>query len=210
AGDHLAGDGDHALETERLGRLEQRAGAVDHALDDSVVIAEIEEQHVTVVAFTMEPSGEPNREAGMLAPELAALVRAKTMHRFRPRRRSARPGSSLPATDPTGTPRKSRSPRPPDHRAGAPGSFASASRRPCGRARAGDRPPPRPRRAGQRSRTGTRSYRAPSGPDRSCLRGSTRPARSQSRSRRRERPDRAIGPPSGRSGRRPRWTRPPP
>src|SRR5262245_36832060 len=126
AGDHLAGDRDHALEAKRLGRLEQRAGAVDHALDHAVVIAQIEEQDVTVVALPMEPSGEPNREAGMLTPELAALVGAKTMHRLRPRRRYAGPASLLPGADPGGTPRKSRTLHPPDRRAAGPDSFASA------------------------------------------------------------------------------------
>ncbi len=41
----LARHGDHALEAQRLGDLEQRARAIEHALRDPVMVSEIEEQH---------------------------------------------------------------------------------------------------------------------------------------------------------------------
>src|SRR5213594_4463685 len=81
----LARHGDHALEAQRLGDLEQRARAVEHALRDPVVVPEIEEQQAAVVALAVNPAREPNRGAGVLTPQLAAGVRPEVSHWVGPR-----------------------------------------------------------------------------------------------------------------------------
>jgi hypothetical protein len=56
----------------RLGRLEHRARDVDHHLGHAVVVAQVDEQQVPVVALALHPA----RQAGLLAdlrgPQLAA------------------------------------------------------------------------------------------------------------------------------------------
>src|SRR4029453_8741276 len=83
ARDDLAADGDHALEAQRLGGLEQRARAVEHALRDPVVVAQIDEEEIAVIALAMQPAREPNRLPGMLASKLAARMSPEARHRGR-------------------------------------------------------------------------------------------------------------------------------
>ena len=85
----LPGHRDHALEAQRFGGLEQWARAVEHALRDSVVVPDVEKQQVAVIALPVEPAGQSNRATHVLAPQLAARVGAKAMHRRRPRWRLA-------------------------------------------------------------------------------------------------------------------------
>jgi len=89
--DDLAAHGDHALEPQGLGGLEQWARAVEHALRDPVVIAKIQEQEIAVVALAMEPAREPDGLPGVLASELAAGVGPQARHRRRPCPRRAAP-----------------------------------------------------------------------------------------------------------------------
>src|SRR4030095_5586655 len=85
ARDDLAADGDHALEAQRLGGLEQRARAVEHALRDPVVVAQIDEEQIAVIALAMQPAGEPNRLPGVRASKLAARMSPEARHRRRSR-----------------------------------------------------------------------------------------------------------------------------
>src|SRR5438876_5058675 len=75
AGHHRPGHRDDALEAEPLGSLEVRARAVEHALSQAVVVAEVDEQEAAVVAFAMDPTRQPRRGARVLGPELAARMR---------------------------------------------------------------------------------------------------------------------------------------
>src|SRR5215470_15986415 len=79
----LARDGDFALEPQRLGDPEERARAVEHALGDAIVVPEIEEQQVAVIALAVEPAREPGRDPGVLTAELATRVRSEASHRRR-------------------------------------------------------------------------------------------------------------------------------
>ena len=58
ARDDLAGDGHDAFEPQRLDRLEQRRSSVDHALGDAVMVAQVDEQQIAVVALAVDPAGE--------------------------------------------------------------------------------------------------------------------------------------------------------
>ena len=56
AGDDLAGDGDDAFEPQRVDRGEERRRHVDDALRDAVMIAQIDEQQLAVVALAVDPA----------------------------------------------------------------------------------------------------------------------------------------------------------
>ena len=55
----LAGHGDYGLEPRALDGRHERARDVDHALGDAVVIAQIDEQQVAVIALAVNPAGKP-------------------------------------------------------------------------------------------------------------------------------------------------------
>ena len=78
--DDPAGDGNDALDPRILHCLEQIAADVDDALGKPVMIAQIEEQQVAVVALGMDPARQPDLRAGMLVAEFPASVRAVRVH----------------------------------------------------------------------------------------------------------------------------------
>ena len=74
AGHHLAGHRDHAFAAYRLGDPEDRAGAVHDDLRHAVVVAQVDEQQVAVVALALHPARKAGLVADMLGPQLAARV----------------------------------------------------------------------------------------------------------------------------------------
>jgi len=74
AGDHLAADRDHALGPHRLGGLEHRAGDVDHHLGHAIVIAQVDEQQVAVVALALDPAGQTGLLAHVTGSQLATRM----------------------------------------------------------------------------------------------------------------------------------------
>ena len=81
---HRAGDGDDVLEPLRVDVLEQRVRHVDDALRHAVMVAQIDEQKLAVVALAVDPAGKPRGLALVGEPELAAMMGAIEMHeRFR-------------------------------------------------------------------------------------------------------------------------------
>ena len=76
-----AGDRDHALELECRGGREGRAAAGEHALRDPVVVPEVDEEEVPVVALPVDPAREPRGAPRVLGPQLAAGVGPAAMHR---------------------------------------------------------------------------------------------------------------------------------
>ncbi len=63
---HLAGDADDAFRTHRLGAGKRRRALCEHALRDAVVIAQVDEQQLSVVALAMHPAGQLDRLADVL------------------------------------------------------------------------------------------------------------------------------------------------
>ena len=74
AGHHLAADRDHALGAHRLGGLEDRAARVHHHLGHAVVIAQVDEQQIAVVALALDPARQAGFLADILRPERAARM----------------------------------------------------------------------------------------------------------------------------------------
>ncbi len=71
-------------------RLEQRARNVEHALDQAVMVAEVDEDQVAVVALPMDPAGDPHHGPRIGGTKGAAGMGAVGMHgRVLPRRKSA-------------------------------------------------------------------------------------------------------------------------
>ncbi len=59
---HLAGDGDHAFRSHRIGGGKRRGAGREHALGDAVMITQVDEQQPAVVALGVHPA----RQAGGL------------------------------------------------------------------------------------------------------------------------------------------------
>jgi hypothetical protein len=76
AGLHRAADRDHRLGPQTLDELEDGARHVDDALGDAVVVAQVDEEELTVIALSMHPPGEPHRLPGVRLAQLAAGVAA--------------------------------------------------------------------------------------------------------------------------------------
>jgi len=70
----LAADRDHALGPHRLGDLEDRAGDVEHHLGHAIMVAQVDEQQIAVVALALDPAGQADLLADMLRPQLAARM----------------------------------------------------------------------------------------------------------------------------------------
>jgi hypothetical protein len=76
---HDASYGDHELVPQARRALEQRLAAglgMEHHLREAVAIAQVGEQHAAVVARAVQPAHERHALLHVLAPELAAGVRA--------------------------------------------------------------------------------------------------------------------------------------
>src|SRR5581483_6081944 len=71
---HLAGDRDHALGAHRLGRLEHRARDVDYDLGDAVMVAQVDEQQIAMIALALDPARQAGLLADMFRPQLAARM----------------------------------------------------------------------------------------------------------------------------------------
>jgi hypothetical protein len=80
AGDDLARDGD-AFHLQRVDVGEQAARDVHHALRDPVMVAQVDEDELPVVALAVDPAGEAGFGADVFGAELAAGVRAIGVHR---------------------------------------------------------------------------------------------------------------------------------
>jgi hypothetical protein len=77
---HLARQRDDALRPQRLQPPEQLARAVGHALRDPVMVAQVDEEQVPVVALAVDPAGKADRLAGMFRAQLPAGMGAVRMH----------------------------------------------------------------------------------------------------------------------------------
>ena len=71
-------DGDHALEPDRLGDRERLRVGREHALRDAVVIPQVDEQQLAMIALAIDPAGQAHRLADVLGPKRAAGVRPVT------------------------------------------------------------------------------------------------------------------------------------
>jgi hypothetical protein len=49
-------------------------------LRDAVVIAQVDEQQIAVIALAVDPAGEPHRRAGIGKAELAAVMGSISVH----------------------------------------------------------------------------------------------------------------------------------
>ena len=63
--DHLAGDGDDALQPKPVNRIERRRAGGEHALRQPVMVAQIDEQQSAMVALAMHPAGQARGLAGI-------------------------------------------------------------------------------------------------------------------------------------------------
>ncbi len=76
---------DDAFGTNQLGRLEGLRVRREHALSDAVVVPEIDEQELPMIAFSVHPAREPNLLTDMLGAQLivgmsSVLVRLRRGH----------------------------------------------------------------------------------------------------------------------------------
>ena len=53
---------------------------LDNALGDAVVIAKVDEKQTAVIAFAVNPAGDPDPFANIGHAELAAVVASKVVH----------------------------------------------------------------------------------------------------------------------------------
>ena len=88
--DHVPRHGQHALQAHAFGRAEERPLGLEHDLGDAVVIAQIDEQQLAVVALAVHPAREAHLLADLRGAKLAAVVGAIGMH-ARPRAPRSRP-----------------------------------------------------------------------------------------------------------------------
>ena len=93
AGDHRAGQRRHGLRLERRHRVEQRLAGLRHALGDAVMVAQVHEDEMAVVAHPVDPAGEAHVPADIGRPERAAAVRSVSMHGGSPVERGVERGA---------------------------------------------------------------------------------------------------------------------
>ncbi len=77
---HHARHGDDGFDPQPLGRLEDRVGRVHHALGEAVMVAQIDEQQLPMVALAVNPARQADRLPGVVLTKLAAGVRAIGVH----------------------------------------------------------------------------------------------------------------------------------
>ena len=75
-----AGDDHHAFRTHRLDRLEHRRIGVDDALGDTVMVAQIDEDELPVIALSVHPAGQADGVADILGTKLGAGMGTIAMH----------------------------------------------------------------------------------------------------------------------------------
>ena len=80
ARDDLAGDGDDAFGAHRFDGGEMRAVALDDALGDAGLVAQVNEQQVAVVPLAVDPARKARFGADMFAAQLAAIVGSIVVH----------------------------------------------------------------------------------------------------------------------------------
>ena len=78
--DHLAGQRHDDFEAQGVGRLEERALDIDHALRHAVMVAQIDEQELAVIALPMHPAREPRRLPRIGQAQRAARMCPVGMH----------------------------------------------------------------------------------------------------------------------------------
>ena len=60
ARDHVAGNRQHAFEARCFGLAEKRLLGLEHDLGEAVVIAQVDEQQLAVIALAVDPAGQPD------------------------------------------------------------------------------------------------------------------------------------------------------
>ena len=80
AGDYLAVDPHHAFGAQALQGLETGGGRAGHELGQAMMVAQVDEQQAAVVAFAVNPAGEPHIRPLVREPQGAAGVGAIGVH----------------------------------------------------------------------------------------------------------------------------------
>ncbi len=80
AADDLALDRHDGFDAQPFQRLERFVGGVGDDLGQAVMVAQIDEQEVAMVALAVNPAREPDSLADMRGAQLAAIVGAIGMH----------------------------------------------------------------------------------------------------------------------------------
>ncbi len=76
---HFAVDAHHPFRAQRFGKLERRAVGIGDNLGQTVVVAQVDEEHAAMVADAVAPPGEPHDLADVILAQLAAGVRTIAM-----------------------------------------------------------------------------------------------------------------------------------
>ena len=83
AGDDLAPDGNHAFKLHRLCRFERFGLRREHALRNAVVVAEVDEEQVSMIPLSVHPTGETDVLAHVGQAEKVTGVSSVTVcHEF--------------------------------------------------------------------------------------------------------------------------------
>ena len=82
--DDLAGDRHDAFEPQPVHLREKRRRDVDDALRDAVMVAQIDEQQLAVIALPVHPAGKPSRAPASIEAEGAASVGSIGVHQTGP------------------------------------------------------------------------------------------------------------------------------
>ncbi len=91
--DDRAGERHDAFEPQPVHLGKQRRRHVDHALRDAVMVAQIDEQQLAVVALAVHPAGEAGRHARVVEAKGAASMGAIGVHRQGPAHSSGKRGT---------------------------------------------------------------------------------------------------------------------
>ncbi len=74
------GHSHHAFKAQRVRGWEQRRGHVDDALGDPVMVAQIDKEQLTVIAFAVHPTRKPGRPTGVGKAQRSAGVGPVDVH----------------------------------------------------------------------------------------------------------------------------------
>ncbi len=77
---HLAGHGNHRFRAQPLDLLQQGRGHIHHTLGQAVIVPQINEQQIAMVALAMNPAGKTNLRTGMVRAKFPTSMRAIGVH----------------------------------------------------------------------------------------------------------------------------------
>ena len=79
-GDHLSGDRHDRLQLEGIEQLLDGIVLIGDDLGDSVMVAQVDEEHAAMIPLPMDPAGNPDFAPDVGSAELAAIVGAIRVH----------------------------------------------------------------------------------------------------------------------------------